>query len=685
MDNMTEHDSNQMADTRHLLATNKFPLLRQLSITSLVAMLITAAILVFLYRQDQLTEHNEITAQDNEKAAIHLMRLLDDQINTLVTTGNGFDAQALRTNPNIGLFTAALEMVLEHDILKLKIYNLSGTTIYSSAKDEIGGTSDNPDWLAKALRGEVVHHIGHRDTFLSKAGEMHDAYVASVYMPLTHAGKRIGVFEIYADATPVFNRIHANTIRIALIVFCAFTALYVTLFFYVRRTDRAVAEWQKRITKSEKRYQSLFENMFGGFASCKMQHDDRGRPVDFVYLNVNKAFGRMTGLKDVVGKTVSKVIPGIREQHPELFDIYDRVASTGIPEVFDIDLKLIGKQFTVSAYSPEPGDGYFVVVFEDITERKQAEESLRESEIRFREIFNTVSDAIFIHDAETGRIIDVNHRMHELYGLTHEEALACGPDDLSAGTPPYSSAEAIEKIHLARTEGPQTFDWLARARDGHLFWVEVSLQFALIGSQQRILAVVRDISERKQAEEKIYQLAFYDLLTGLPNRRLLNDRLGQTLAASKRSDRHGALMFMDLDNFKPLNDTYGHGVGDLLLIEVARRISSCVREVDTVARFGGDEFVVILSELDADKTESLAQASIVAEKIRAILAEPYVLTIQQEGKAETITVEHHCTSSIGVVLFINHEASSEDILKWADMAMYQAKEAGGNLIRFFDS
>ena len=190
------------------------------------------------------------------------------------------------------------------------------------------------------------------------------------------------------------------------------------------------------------------------------------------------------------------------------------------------------------------------------------------------------------------------------------------------------------------------------------------------------------ISERKQAEEQIRQLAFYDALTQLPNRRLLNDRLEQAMAASKRSGRYGALMFLDLDNFKPLNDTHGHDVGDLLLIEVARRITGCVREMDTCARFGGDEFVVILSELVTDKTESTTQARIVAEKIHAALAEPYRLKIQPEGKAET-TVEHHCTSSIGIVLFVDHEASAEDILKWADMAMYQAKEAGRNLIRFY--
>ncbi len=187
-----------------------------------------------------------------------------------------------------------------------------------------------------------------------------------------------------------------------------------------------------------------------------------------------------------------------------------------------------------------------------------------------------------------------------------------------------------------------------------------------------------------QQREAVRQLAFYDPLTGLPNRRMLDDRLNQAMATSKRSGLFGALMFLDLDNFKPLNDTHGHGVGDLLLIEVAKRLTDCVREVDTVARIGGDEFVVMLSELDADKAKSTEQAAGVAEKVRLSLAAPYRLTVTQPGESDT-TVEHHCTASIGVVLFINHEASQIDLMKWADAAMYQAKDAGRNVVRFYDS
>jgi diguanylate cyclase (GGDEF)-like protein len=190
-----------------------------------------------------------------------------------------------------------------------------------------------------------------------------------------------------------------------------------------------------------------------------------------------------------------------------------------------------------------------------------------------------------------------------------------------------------------------------------------------------------DLTERKQMEEQVRQLAFYDPLTRLPNRRLLDDRLMQTMAASARTARHGALVFLDLDNFKPLNDTHGHAVGDLLLIEVAQRLKASVREMDTVVRIGGDEFVVMLGELTVDRAESAAQASLIAEKIRRTLADPYRLTLRHEGQPDK-TIEHHCSASLGVALFVNHEASQADIMKWADAAMYLAKAAGRNRVRF---
>lgn len=185
-----------------------------------------------------------------------------------------------------------------------------------------------------------------------------------------------------------------------------------------------------------------------------------------------------------------------------------------------------------------------------------------------------------------------------------------------------------------------------------------------------------------EATEQLRNLAFYDTLTQLPNRRLMSDRLAQTLSACKRSGRYGALMFIDLDNFKPLNDQFGHAIGDLLLIEVANRIRRCLREIDTVARFGGDEFVVILSELSDNLEDSNGQANIVAEKIRTTLAHSYNLIYQQEGQPEK-RINHHCTSSIGAVLFRDNECQ-DDLLRYADTAMYQAKQNGRNQIYFYE-
>ena len=210
--------------------------------------------------------------------------------------------------------------------------------------------------------------------------------------------------------------------------------------------------------------------------------------------------------------------------------------------------------------------------------------------------------------------------------------------------------------------------------------VELELQAEELQRTQRELE--DDIVQRKQMEEQVRELAFYDVLTHLPNRRLLNDRLSQTLLASKRSAFYGALMFMDLDNFKALNDKHGHSAGDLLLVEVASRLKGCVREIDTVARFGGDEFVVLLDELALGQQESMALAGVIAEKIRLALAEPYTLAIVREG-TDAVTLGHRCTASIGVTLFIHSESSQDDILMRADTAMYQAKEQGRDRVQFY--
>ena len=209
-------------------------------------------------------------------------------------------------------------------------------------------------------------------------------------------------------------------------------------------------------------------------------------------------------------------------------------------------------------------------------------------------------------------------------------------------------------------------------------WLRITITGIRLAEEEEeeedLLVVVEDITELKAQAAHIEQLAFYDPLTGLPNRSLLRDRLQQVLTHSTRRKNHGAILFIDLDNFKALNDTKGHNIGDLLLIEVAKRLQDCIRSSDTVARMGGDEFVVVLKELDEDTLQAVAQAQDIGEKVLASLNQPFNL----QG------FEHYCSASIGISLFRDNEIGMDNLFRHADTAMYQAKTSGRNTLRFFD-
>lgn len=258
------------------------------------------------------------------------------------------------------------------------------------------------------------------------------------------------------------------------------------------------------------------------------------------------------------------------------------------------------------------------------------------------------------------------YRPEDVLGLTPRMLQAGGGDDASYRR--IWDAVAIEKFWQGEV-------WY-RHRTGRVYpvWQSISAVIAPDGQISHYILAFSDISQRKEAEEQIRNLAFFDSLTQLPNRRLLIDRLGLALANASRHHRHGALLFLDLDYFKVLNDTEGHEAGDQLLIEAARRLKGCIREGDTVARLGGDEFVVMLEDLSEDEAEAAAQAEKVAEKILETGGEPYVL----KGR------EHHSSFSIGIGLFNANHQGVEELLRRADVAMYQAKANGRNTFCFFD-
>jgi diguanylate cyclase (GGDEF)-like protein/PAS domain S-box-containing protein len=315
----------------------------------------------------------------------------------------------------------------------------------------------------------------------------------------------------------------------------------------------------------------------------------------------------------------------------------------------------------------------------DITERKQMESSLRLT----ASVFAYAHEGISIADA-MGHIVDVNQAFTRITGYSREEVIGKNPRILQSGR--YSKDFYVEMWRELLNTGHWSGEVWNKHKGGEEYVENITISVVRDehGNVQQFMALFSDISHRKRMEEQVNQLAFYDTLTLLPNRRLLCERLNLSMAASKRSGLYGAVMFLDLDNFKPLNDLHGHGVGDLLLMEVAKRLTACVREVDTVARFGGDEFVVILSELDLNKIKAQEKARIVAEKICSSLAAPYLMTVQNFGTPARV-VEHQSSASIGVVVFENDQATQDEVLKWADAAMYQAKGAGRNSIRVFSA
>jgi diguanylate cyclase (GGDEF)-like protein/PAS domain S-box-containing protein len=298
--------------------------------------------------------------------------------------------------------------------------------------------------------------------------------------------------------------------------------------------EELVHKRTEALQESEKRYRSLFENMFEGFAYCRMLYDDKERPIDFIYLDVNAAFERLTGLADVTGKKVTEAIPGVKESTPELFEIYGRVALTGNPEKFEIDFKPLAKQLSISIYSPEKG--YFVAVFDDVT-------------------------------------------------------------------------------------------------------------------------------ERKSYEDKLKHFAVHDQLTGLLNRRGLEDMLSRSIAKAKRGVI-SSLLYTDLDNFKDVNDTIGHSAGDDVLVILVDILKAVLRTEDVVFRLGGDEFAVLLDGIDG------REALFAAERLRAAV-EAHRFELQ--GRVFPLSL------SIGVVK-IDGALALGELLSEADTAMYRAKAQGKNRV-----
>lgn len=300
----------------------------------------------------------------------------------------------------------------------------------------------------------------------------------------------------------------------------------------------------------------------------------------------------------------------------------------------------------------------------------QTQMKLAISEDRYRMVIGSINDGVYVHDIKNGAMLDVNEKGCEFYGYTREELLSEKLHVLSMGESPYSKAEAMQWFMRSAAGEHQLFEWQIRHKQGHVTWVEVSLKRMLIGKEPRIIAVARDITERKNQEEQIQRIAYKDTLTGLPNRAYLKEVLGDELRKACRKEAVGAILFVDLDGLKMVNDHFGHSCGDDVIKMAGNNLLAMAGEGTIVSRLGGDEFIIMMpNQSDRDKVGKIV--------------ENMIKLLSQEYKIGESNV--YMSASIGVALYPLDASTVEEVLKKADLAMYTAKAAGGNTWRFYDA
>ncbi len=425
-----------------------------------------------------------------------------------------------------------------------------------------------------------------------------------------------------------------------------------------------------------------------------------------VILRVNQAFVDSTGytIEEAVGQTPRLLKSGRHDAdfYRKMWEIIHRTGKWQ-GEIWDKrkNGEIYPKLLTISAVNNDDGIvTHYVGSHIDITERRQAEAALSESQARLDLALRSAGMGVWSFDLVSNKRHFDDQTCH-LLGIDPNTFTGSDEDFFQAVHP--SDRESVKAMLVHAIEHDVLYELEYR-----VIWPNGSVHHMAArgrvvrnneGRPLRINGVVFEITEWKEAQNKINNLAFYDPLTGLSNRRLLLDRLRIALASSARNRREGAVLFIDLDNFKTINDTLGHAVGDLLLQQVAQRLTTCTRKVDTlarvnsnefvavqndldgdvqeattVARMGGDEFVVMIEDLSEHASMAATQAEVVARKILSLLGQPYQIETRQ----------YHSTCSIGITLFNDLRQSTDELLKQADIAMYQAKNAGRNTLRFFD-
>ncbi|WP_417776858.1 EAL domain-containing protein [Stutzerimonas xanthomarina] len=423
---------------------------------------------------------------------------------------------------------------------------------------------------------------------------------------------------------------------------------------------------QQYLAASEAKFSALFQGSPDPIALSRIR--------DGVFMEINPSFSVVFGWEsaDIIGRSAPEI--RIWRDERQRTSLYEQLVRDQRLENAEAQFRTRTGQIVTCVVSSRfirvDRRQCIVTTFRDITKRQQAEAALKASEIKFAKAFHSSPDAIIISERSTGRFIEVNEGFHRLSGYRPEEAIGKTSSELGV----WPSTQRQEILERLERDGRVTnWEIVGQDRHGRLKQIEVSVEPIELNDTDCLLLCARDISQLKAAHAQIHHLAYHDPLTNLPNRTLLMDRLTQQAALHKRHNLRGALLFLDLDHFKHINDSLGHPVGDAVLKMITARLEASIRQEDTVARLGGDEFVVLLTGLTGRRSEVTRHVRQVAEKLRTLLAEP----MMYEGNRLQVT------PSIGIALMPDHGETPADLLKRADIALYRAKDAGRNAIQLF--
>lgn len=527
-----------------------FPLLRYFSLASLISVIFTIVVLGALHHDAEREQLLDIGQSNHVALTQTLANALRPQFRDLAKLAQTLDNESLRQHAVItALQPRVIEAMRNTQVVKLKLYDLNGRTIFSTDPSQIGKDyRDNPAFIS-AANGDPMSELTHRDHFSTFDRELENLDVLSSYVALrTGRSEPIeGVVEVYSDVTDWVERTDRQANLVTLYTVSMLGLLYGALFVIVRRADRLLRIQYDELTRSGSELRiaaATFE-----IQQCMVVTDPQG-----IIVRINLAFSACTGYnsEQAIGQSLRLIASG---RH---------------------------------------GEDFFAAMWTTI----------RRTGTWQGEIWNR---------RQSGEI--------------------------------------------------------------YLDWLTISAVYGPGREVTHFIATMMDITQRKKDEERISLLAFYDPLTQLPNRRLLQDRLQHAMTTSARTQQWGAVMFIDLDHFKAVNDTLGHEIGDLMLQEVAQRLQSSLRSSDSAARLGGDEFIVMLENLDLQHEAARAQALLIGEKLLEKVTQPCTLA------------GHDCDigASIGIALFGAQDRSVSEILKRADKAMYQVK--GGQLksVRIFEA